>query len=346
MEVIALKNEINFSYYLSHFFQSYLTSEKNFSSHTIASYAVTFKEFFEFCEKTKLIKIKKLKFENIGDEIIVDFLAWLEEAHGVTTTTRNQRLVAIHSFFRYVQRKSPAHMELCNEILNISYKKTQQTIVSYLTKDEMRVLLKQPLDKNRGEFRDKVLLSVLYDTGARVQELSDLRVKHVRLEKPAIITLHGKGNKTRQVPIMQSTVKLLKSYLQGHKVNSQMNNGDTPLFTNQRSEALSRWGVSYIIDKYVKRAKATEELKTTFPITPHIFRHSKAMHMLHSGVNLIYIRDFLGHVDVATTEIYARADTEMKRKAIEASCEDIIPSENIKDWNENGDIMNFLKSLY
>ena len=187
---------------------------------------------------------------------------------------------------------------------------------------------------------------MLYDTGARVQELSDLRVKNVILEKPSIITLYGKGNKTCQVPIMQSTVKILKSYLEGHNVNSQMNNGDNPLFTNQRDEALSRWGVSYIIDKYVKRAKTTEELKTTFSITPHMFHHSKAMHMLHSGVNLIYIRDFLGHVDVATTEIYARADTEMKQKAIKASWKDIIPAENIKDWNENGGIMNFLKLLY
>ena len=166
-----------------------------------------------------------------------------------------------------------------------------------------------------------VLLSVLYDTGARVQELVDIKLKHIRLDKPAVVTLHGKGNKTRQVPIMPSTVNLLRSYLASNKGNSGPARGDTPLFVNQRGEVLSRWGVSHIIDKYVRKAQENGELCVGFPITPHVFRHSKAMHMLHAGINLFYIRDILGHVDVSTTEIYARADTATPARYCKALCE-------------------------
>jgi site-specific recombinase XerD len=209
----------------------------------------------------------------------------------------------------------------------------------------MRTLLSQPAGNNWASFRDKVILSVLYDTGARVQELVDLKISNVRLENPAVITLHGKGNKTRQVPIMQSTIKLLQSYLSSYKGNPGISRGDNPLFVNQRKQSLSRWGISHIINKYVLKAQAGNELLVGFSITPHIFRHSKAVHMLQAGINLIYIRDFLGHIDCSTTEIYARADTEMKRKAIESSCEDIFPKENLQDWNENDDLMSFLESL-
>lgn len=332
-------------YYVSTYFQDYMTGQKNASPNTIASYALTFKLLFEYCEEVKGISTATLSLATINDSIIIDFLDWLEKERDCSVTTRNQRLVAVHSFFRYVQKQKPVYMEICADILTIPYKKTTKTIVEYLTETEMQSLLKQPDGKKWNEFRDKVLLSVLYDTGARVQELVDLKIKNVRLEKPAIVTLHGKGNKIRQVPIMQSTIKLLENYLSHYNGNLGIARGDNPLFINQKMEPLSRWGISYIIDMYVKRAEQKNELNITFSITPHTFRHSKAMHMLHAGINLIYIRDFLGHVDCVTTEIYARADTEMKRKAIEAACESILPNEDLEDWNHSNDLMTFLNSL-
>lgn len=335
----------DFSYYVSQFFNSHLSGQKNVSQNTIISYATTFKQFLQFCEEAKMIKAERMTLSLIDENLVIDFLDWLEKTRKVSMTTRNQRLVALHSFFRYVQKNSPIHMELSAKILNIPYKKAPRTVVSYLCENDMRTLLAQPSGNTREGFRDMVLLSVLYDTGARVQELVDIKVKHIRLDKPAVVTLHGKGNKTRQVPIMPSTVNLLRYYLASSKGTSGLARGDTPLFANQRGEALSRWGVSHIIDKYVRKAQANGELCVGFPITPHVFRHSKAMHMLHAGINLFYIRDILGHVDVSTTEIYARADTEMKRKAIEASCEDILPAENFQDWNESSNIMSFLNSL-
>lgn len=335
----------DFPYYVSKFFNSYLSGQKNVSKNTIVSYAATFKQFLIFCEEVKLIKAERLTLKLIDEELIADFLNWLEETRNVSLTTRNQRLVALHSFFRYVQKNSPIHMDLSAKILNIPYKKAPKTVVAYLCEDDMRTLLAQPSGNTREGFRDMVLLSVLYDTGARVQELVDIRIKHIRLEKPAIVTLHGKGDKTRQVPIMPSTAKLLSSYLALYTGNPGLAYGENPLFFNRKGEPLSRWGVSHIISKYVKNAQDKGELCVAFPITPHTFRHSKAMHMLHAGINLFYIRDILGHVDVSTTEIYARADTEMKRKAIEASCEDILPDENSRDWNESSNIMSFLNSL-
>ena len=209
----------DFPYYVSKFFNSYLSGQKNASKNTIISYAATFKQFLIFCEEVKLIKTERLALNLIDEELIADFLNWLEETRHVSLTTRNQRLVALHSFFRYVQKNSPIHMDLSAKILNIPYKKAPKTVVAYLCEDDMRTLLAQPSGSTREGFRDMVLLSVLYDTGARVQELVDIKVKHVRLEKPAVVTLHGKGNKTRQVPIMPSTVNLLRSYLVSNKEN-------------------------------------------------------------------------------------------------------------------------------
>ena len=138
------------------------------------------------------------------------------------------------------------------------------------------------------------LLSVLYDTAARVQELADLEIKDVRIEKPSVITLHGKGNKTRQVPIMDKTQNLLQHYLDRHMGNTYISQGSRPLFINQKKQKLSRWGISYIINKYVDKAKRIRRLSCRFPHHSPCFRHSKSMHMLQAGSTFIYIRDFLG----------------------------------------------------
>lgn len=282
-------------YYVTQFFHSYLIGQKNASPNTVASYATTIKLLFTFCMDEKGINPDKLRLRYMDEKLIVEFLDWLEETKGSSVTTRNQRLVSLHSFFRFVQKNAPEHMEPISKILDIPYKKAPKTVVAYLTEDEMRTLLSQPLGNDWSSFWDKVILSVLYDTGARVQELVDLKINNVRLENPAVITLHGKGNKTRQVPIMQSTIKLLQSYLSSYKGNQGISRGDNPLFVNQRKQSLSRWGISHIINKYVLKAQASNKLLVGFSITPHIFRHSKAVHMLHAGINLIYIRDFLGH---------------------------------------------------
>lgn len=208
----------------------------------------------------------------------------------------------------------------------------------------MQILLSQPDSSTYDGFRDMVLMSVLYDTGARVQELVDIKIKDLRLSSPAVITLHGKGNKARQVPLMGKTSELLKKYLEIKKYHSGISKTDNYIFVNQKKQKLSRWGISYILNKYVDMARKKPSFTIDFPVTPHVLRHAKAMHLLQAGVNLIYIRDFLGHVDCSTTEVYARADSEIKRKAIESAYVDLIP-DSIPKWEEDGDLMNWLNSL-
>ena len=187
-----------------------------------------------------------------------------------------------------------------------------------------------------------MLMSVLYDTGARVQELIDLRVCDVILENPAVIILTGKGNKTRRVPLMKNMVLLLKNYLAENKLNKPWKN-EHPLFINNQHRKLTKEGVAYIVAKYAESAR---QISTIVPpkVKVHMFRHSKAMHLLQAGVNLIYIRDFLGHVDLKTTEIYARADTETKRKAIENAYPDLIDS-NLPDWCKDQALLSWLSEL-
>ena len=260
-------------YYVTNFFAIYLPGQKNLSKNTIASYAVTFKLFFTFCKDRKNIPPEKLKLSMLNESLVTEFLDWLESDRNCSVTTRNQRLVSLHSFFRFVLLKDPACMDAFIKILKIPYKKTTKTIVPYLSEKDMKILLAQPDGKSWSGFRDKVMLSVLYDSGARVQELADLRVKDVRTEAPAVITLHGKGDKIRQVPIMSSTAELLKSYLEKYKPASGIAKGDQPLFINQKKQSLSRWGITYIINKYVDKAKGDSGFKADFNITPHVFRN-------------------------------------------------------------------------
>jgi integrase/recombinase XerD len=332
-------------YYLTQFLGKYLPGEKNASRHTIQSYSVTFKLLLSFIEQAKAIVPERLSMADLTRNTIVDFLDWLESVRDCGITTRNQRLVAIHSFVRYVQKQSPENLFEFQKILNIPDKKCAKTVVPFLTGEEMRILLSMPDPSTQKGLRDMVLMSLLYDSAARVQEIINLKAKDLRLDKPAVITLHGKGQKIRHVPIMEKTKNLLKSHLQRNLSNNGISGGEQYVFVNQRKLQLTRWGISYIIGKYVDLAKQHEGLEVRFPVTPHVFRHSKSVHLLQSGVNLIYIRDFLGHSDCSTTQIYAKADTETRRKALEAAYADILPTSELPDWSDDKNLMDYLSSL-
>lgn len=336
--------ESDFPRYLTGFLSQYLPGQKNVSSHTIAAYRDTFKLFLTYCELCKGLASEKITMARLTKELVLGFLDWIETERGCSVPTRNHRLAVIHSFCRYTLKEFPENLYETQKILAIPNKKSPKHLVSYLTGDEMRIILSQPDSSTKDGFRDLVLLSVLYDTAARVDELINLKVKDIRLMKPAVLTLHGKGSKVRQVPIMSNTKSLLDSYITTRKTYSGMAYTESFLFVNQKRQKLSRWGISYIINKYVEQAKTDISFTIRFPVTPHIFRHSKAMHLLQSGVNLIYIRDFLGHSDCSTTEIYARADSEMKRKAIENAYPDLVPDE-LPKWEDDGALMRWLNSL-
>lgn len=335
----------NFPYYLTKFLGTYLHGEKNFSRHTIQSYSITFKLLLSFLEQTKKISPERLSMEDLTHDAIVDFLNWIETTRNCTVSTRNQRLVAIHSFIRFVQKQVPENVFEFQKILNIPDKKCVKTVVPFLTGEEMRILLSMPDPSTSKGLRNMVLMSVLYDSAARVQEIIDLKVKDLRLDKLAVITLHGKGQKTRCVPITEKTKKLLESHLRYSSSNNGVSSGEQYVFLNQKKQQLTRWGISYIIKKYVGLASLCGGFNQRFSITPHVFRHSKSVHLLQSGVNLIYIRDFLGHSDCSSTQIYAKADTETRRKALEAAYVDILPTTELPDWSDDKNLMDFLISL-
>lgn len=332
----------NFAKYLTQFFSEYLSRQKNVSRNTILSYRDTFKLLIYYCQDVKKISAEKITLDLLSSELLTDFLSWLETNRKCSIATRNQRLAALHAFFRYVQIEEPSGIFHFQKIIAIPIKKTKKPVVEYLTPDAIKILLRQPDRQTSKGRRDLTLISVLYDTGARVQELIDIKVRDVVLQKPETITLTGKGNKIRRVPILKNTVTLLQRYLLENNLDHPSKN-EYPLFTNNQHHKLTKEGVAFIISKYVTLARQTSMLVPK-KVKPHMLRHSKAMHLLLAGVNLIYIRDFLGHVDIKTTEIYARADTETKRKAIENLYPDLIDS-SLPDWNKDQALLAWLAEL-
>lgn len=332
----------DFAKHLTEFLSVYLPTQKNVSHNTIHSYRDTFKILIKYCQEIKNTPAERITLDLLSSEWLIDFLAWLETNRKCSISTRNQRLAAIHSFFRYVQAEEPSGIFNFQKIVAIPIKKTKKTVIDYLTVDAIKLLLAQPEKHTLKGRRDLTLISLLYDSGARVQELIDLRICDVILQNPAVITLIGKGNKARRVPIMKNTASLLQNYLVENQLDKSWKN-QNHLFTNNQHHKLTKEGIAYIITKYVKSA---EKISNIIPskVTVHMLRHSKAMHLLQAGVNLIYIRDFLGHVDLKTTEIYAKADTEMKRKAIENVYPDLIDS-NLPDWNKDQALLAWLSGL-
>jgi site-specific recombinase XerD len=340
-----MKKTNDFAFYLSLFLSKYLPGQKNLSTNTIASYRDTFKLFLVFCDKAKGLKPQNITLNLLTRNTITEFLEWIEKKRKCSIATRNQRLSAIHAFFKYVQKENPDNLFEFHKILQIPLKRKSKPQVFYLSSDELKILFSQPDTSSRQGRRDLVLLVLMYDTAARVSEIIDLKIRDIRLSSPAVIALHGKGEKTRHVPIIGKTKDHLAAYLEEHKkyhwgIAAQ----DAPVFFNQQHRKLSRWGVCYILKKYVQMAKKNTKFNTGFVVTPHVLRHSKAMGLLQAGINLIYIRDFLGHCNVVTTEIYARADTEMKRKAIESAYMDLSPLDMPK-WEESEDLMYWLQNL-
>jgi integrase/recombinase XerD len=337
-------SETDFARHLMDFLTKYLPGQRNLSTNTITSYRDAFKLFLIFCEGEKKIKINQLALIHISSELVVEYLVWLEENRSCSISTRNHRLAVIRSFSHYVSTIAPETLFVCQKIFNIPMKKNAKKIMSYFSPEGLHLLLKQPDTSTRQGRRDHALLVLLYDSGARVQELADLFVRDIRLDEPATVTLRGKGQKVRIVPISRKTASILKHYLKEKGWWKKTASLDFPIFMNSQKIKLSRAGVSYILKKHVVAARKINEGLIPQTVSPHCLRHSKAIHLLRSGVPLIYIRDFLGHVSVTTTEIYAKVDAEEKRKALECAYE--IPSQElVPDWEKDKDLIAWLKTL-
>jgi integrase/recombinase XerD len=331
----------DFAVSLRRFLSDHLAGLRGCSPKTITSYRDAFKLLIVFLRDDRSIAPEKLTLEHIDAGTISGFLDWLEEARHNSVSTRNQRLAAISSFYKWMQTQDPAHMACYQDILAIPAKKHDQPAVDHLSVEQTRQLLALPDRATRRGRRDATLLATLYDSAARVQELADLSVRDIRLDPPAMVALTGKGAKTRHVPLDTNTTALLGAYLAEQRLVSP-GHDDHPVFSNQHGSKLSRGGIAWILRKY--QAQAPDPVLGEGRLSPHVLRHSRAMHLYDAGVPLPYIRDILGHVDLSTTDVYARASTEAKRRALEAAYVYIVPAD-LTEWNENPELLNWLASL-
>jgi site-specific recombinase XerD len=326
---------------LSDYLCNYLPAQKNASPNTVKAYRDVFAVFLRYCRDKRGISLERLELEQIDPDLITDFLESLEADRGCGKATVNHRLAVLHAFFRYLQAEEPERMPHCQRILCVPRRRHGSPPLTYLSTERLAEVLHAPRLETRQGRRDAVLLSVLYDSAARAQELADLTIQDVRLDAPAQLRLTGKGRKMRVVPLMEKTARVLKEYLREHGLD-QPGRFHEPLFQNRWGRPLTRWGIRYIVQKYAKTVSV--EGGSSRKTSPHVLRHTKAMHLLQSGNGAVVIRDFLGHSDVKTMDAYARADLRMKEEALKKAAGKS-PQVELPSWKENQGLLAWLTSL-
>ncbi|MHC5537107.1 tyrosine-type recombinase/integrase [Singulisphaera rosea] len=322
------------------FFRAHLGAERNVSHHTTLAYRDALKLFLRFAADRHQRPVDRLTIGDFTPEVVLAFLDSLETARHNTIRTRNARLAAIHCFFRYVLDCELSHAALCQRILAIPVKKAVRPSLGYLSDEELGNLLGQVDRSTREGRRDYLLLALLYDTGTRIQELLDMTPADFQLTSPAFVRVLGKGKKERLCPLLPQTARVVSRFIEaeGHQANDR-----GPLFQNRRGEKLTRQGARYLLKKYLNGAAKIIPRLNRSGISLHTLRHTKAMHLLQSGVPIITIKDVLGHADVKSTEVYVQTDLEAKRKALEqggAASKDVRRSRELAP-----DLLAWLESL-
>ena len=296
---------------LEAFFSSRLIDEKGVSPHTIAAYRDTFRLLLCFAQQRIGTPPSKLTIEDLDAPLIAAFLDHLEHDRGNSARTRNARLAAIHSMFRYAALKHPEHAALIARVLAIPTKRHDRAIISHLTAEEVSALLAAPDRARWIGRRDHTLITLAIQTGLRVTELTSLSCQDVHLGTGAHVTTSGKGRKHRATPLTKQTVAVLRSWLQER--DGQPNQ---PLFPTSRGRALSRDAIALLLTKHTTTASSKCPTLTTKTVSPHVLRHTAAMNLLHAGVDSTVIALWLGHESVETTQVYIHADMAIKERAL------------------------------
>lgn len=339
------KKPTDFAQSLANYLFEYLPDQKGLSEHTIRSYSDTMSLFLVFCETVLQVKRENLEIKDITCDAVEQFYLWLENVKGNSVATRNQRRIAMNAFLKYLQYKNPGYVLLFQQISSIPNKPDRRQTVRHLPVKAVEEILRQPDLQQRGGRRDLALLSLMYETAARVSEIATLHIGNVRFEKDgATVRLFGKGRKKREVPIMSDVTAFLRSYLDEELQHRPCQKSD-PLFCNRTKGDLTRAGISYILTKYADAARCSAPELIPEQVYPHILRHSRAMHWLEAGFDLQYIKDLLGHADLATTEIYARISVEMKRKLLEQAHPVKPQLPQYPSWTDDRNMMGWLNSF-
>lgn len=330
----------DFAVLITKFLTEYLPLHRNCSKNTISSYKDSLKLFIIFLRDGKSMNINKFKMHQINRELILEFIEWLKN-RGNSPVTINHRLAGIKSFLNFAQYESVENLAYLQPVLSVKSLKTTTRQVDYLTEEQINSLINSPSTDTFTGLRHRIIMCLLYDTGARVQELCDLKIEDINLGNNPTVKLHGKGSKIRIVPISKNMNQILEVYIS--KFFSDIKLKNEYLIKNKNNQQMSRDGIEYIVQKYASILKNNDP---SFPskVHPHMFRHSKAMHMLAVDIPIVYIRDFLGHEDISTTMIYARADSRKKNEAINNLAPKLI-EENYVDWSKDQDLLNFLNSF-
>lgn len=333
----------DFANALTDFLGRYLTVECGYSPNTVTTYSYTFSLFIGYMKTVELVKPENLTLDEITKERVIGFLSWIEKERKCSPSTRNARLGALHSFFSYLQYRNVSGLAKWQDILSIKSKKPKAPEMAYLTIEGLKLILRQPDLKTRKGRRDFALLGLLYDSGCRVQELIDLTPSCFRFDETATVRLLGKGNKARVVPLSATQVANLRQYMAEERLTAPECQCH-PLFPNPQGNKMSRMAVLNIVKKYQGMARTVSPELIPEDLGCHSFRHTKAMHMLEAEINLVYIRDFLGHVSTTTTEVYARASEKMKQKALSKLNPGIV-QEGKTSWQNDRGLLSYLKSL-
>ena len=332
-----MKNLSELSTLLEIFFTDRLMRQRQASPHTINSYRDTFSLLLRFAQSHLRKEPSKLTINDLNATFIGEFLNHLESIRGNSARTRNTRLAAIHSFFKFLALREPCHSDLITRVLAIPSKRFVRKSVVYLTRPEIDELLAAPDQSTWIGRRDRVLILLAIQTGLRVSELISLKCQDIVLGHGAHVRCLGKGRKERCTPLRKETVAVIRSWLKEHQGESS-----GPLFPNSRGEQLSRDEVEYLLAKHVNVARRNCPSLKRKHVSPHTLRHTAAMDLLHHGIDRFVIALWLGHESIQTTQIYIHADMKMKEKVLKKT----LPL-NVKPgrYRPNDSLMSFLRSL-
>jgi len=323
--------------YVQKFFQEYLRAHRGMSPNTVAAYRDAIKLFMLFLTRYTKKSAAKLGLDHLRADAVLAFLGDIEETRKVSVATRNLRLSALRTFFGYLVTQDTLRAGQYQRVIAIPLKQSAQRLMHYLEVDEVKAVLESIDKTTTAGRRDYTLISLLYNTGARVQEICDLKGEDV-FESPPSVVVTGKGKKTRQVPLWPETAEILVEYAKSYGPGER-------IFLNARGRPLTRFGINHIIATRVRMAEKACPSLATKNVTPHTFRHTTAMHLLQSGVELTVIKSWLGHVNLATTHAYVEIDLKMKREALER-CTPVTDSNKLNELiRQKTDVISWLNSL-
>jgi integrase/recombinase XerD len=329
--------QITFPQLVQDFFMRRLVTQRGASARTVESYRDAFELLFSFIEQRTGQPPSSLQLADLDAPLVLDFLDHLETERGNSTRTRNARLAAIHSFMRYAAIRDPASLPITGRVLAIPAKRFDRPVLDYLSREQIAAILAAPDRSTWSGDRDAVLLATAYNTGARVSEITALRVRDVLLDRQTAVHLHGKGRKQRVIPLWKNTATELRGWL--NKISSTP---DGPVFPNRNGAPMSRSGIRHRLDRAVATAETQCPSLHGQHVTPHTLRHSTAMHLLQSGTDLAVIALWLGHSSPAVTHQYLEADLATKEAVLQRLTD---PSPAPARFHPGDQLLAFLQDL-